>query len=73
MIQTILCFFSVSVFLSFLFPFILLLLYKFSFGRYDTDCFFGRTAQSPCDYQSVMVTGKSVCQGYSNVMEEMCK
>lgn len=41
--------------------------------RYDTDGFFGRTARSPCDYQSVMVTGKSVCQGYSNVMEEMCK
>ena len=26
-----------------------------------------------CDYKSVMMTGVSVCEGYANVMKEMCK
>ena len=28
---------------------------------------------SPCDFRSVMETGLSVCEGYANVMEAMCK
>ena len=41
--------------------------------RYDVAGFFGRSEKSPCDYASVMRTGSSVCEGYANVMEAMCK
>ena len=41
--------------------------------RYDTEGYFGRAEKSPCDYESVMLSGRSVCEGYANVMLEMCK
>lgn len=43
------------------------------FFRYDTDGFFGKTKMPSGDYKSVMMTGVSVCEGYANVMKEMCE
>ena len=45
----------------------------FFYFRYDVAGFFGRTEKSPYDFKSVMKTGVSVCEGYANVMEAMCK
>lgn len=41
--------------------------------KYDVDGLFGRTARAPCDAQSVMKGGRSVCEGYANVMELLCR
>lgn len=41
--------------------------------RYDTEGYFGRAEMAKCNSQSVILTGRSVCEGYANVMEEMCK
>ena len=41
--------------------------------QYDADGYFGRAEKSQCDYGSVFTTGRSVCEGYANVIQEMCK
>ena len=41
--------------------------------RYDAAGFFGRDEKSPCDTRSVLEKGLSVCAGYANVIEDMCK
>ena len=42
------------------------------FHRYDVEGYFkGQYAAS--DYKSVMLHGTSVCEGYANVMLEMCR
>ena len=40
---------------------------------YDADGYFGRAEKSQCDSNSVLQSGKSVCEGYANVIQEMCK
>ena len=41
--------------------------------RYDADGYFGRAERSPNDALSVIKYGKSVCEGYANVMEALCR
>lgn len=41
--------------------------------RYDVDGFFGRAPKASCDALSVMQGGTSVCAGYANVMETLCR
>ena len=43
------------------------------FISYDVDGYFERGEKAPCDAESVLMSGKSVCQGYANVLLEMCK
>lgn len=39
---------------------------------YDADGYFGRAEKSQCDSSSVLKSGKSVCEGYANVIQELC-
>jgi transglutaminase-like putative cysteine protease len=47
--------------------------FYFYFVRYDVDGYFGRTSRAASDANSVMRGGSSVCEGYANVMEALCK
>ena len=40
---------------------------------YDADGYFGRAEKSQFDYVSVLKSGKSVCEGYANVVQALCK
>ena len=41
--------------------------------NYDIDGFFGKTDKKPCDAESVMKNGSSVCAGYGDVMQLLCR
>ncbi|XP_045174167.2 kyphoscoliosis peptidase-like [Mercenaria mercenaria] len=41
--------------------------------RYDVDGYFERAKKAPCDAESVMKGGSTVCEGYANVMELLCR
>ena len=44
-----------------------------NYFRYDTDGYCGKGKKSSCEAGSVLLIGKSVCDGYANLMAEMCK
>ncbi|KAL4224811.1 hypothetical protein ACF0H5_015507 [Mactra antiquata] len=41
--------------------------------QYDVDGYFGRGQKAPYDCEGVMKCGRAVCEGYANVMEELCR
>ena len=49
-------------------------LFIFSIGySYDVDGYFGDKEKLPCDAESVLLSGLSICEGYSNVMFSLCR
>jgi hypothetical protein len=47
--------------------------YFFFISRYDDDGYFGRARSASNDAESVMKTGKSVCEGYARVFNLLCR
>ncbi|XP_060603781.1 kyphoscoliosis peptidase-like [Ruditapes philippinarum] len=41
--------------------------------RYDVNGYLGRSSMAPCDGQSVLTCGKSVCAGYARAFELLCR